>query len=70
MKVVELNVKDLGLRNAIQFSMMSDDVEILVAPSQSLIPLRCDWYVSDKQIKGIAEIVAKVDGKNMFFKWI
>lgn len=70
MKVIELNVKDLGLSKAIQSSMKANNVEILVAPSLDLIPFRCDWYVSKKQIKGIADIVAKVDNQTMYFKWI
>ena len=66
---VELNIKDFGLQGAIKQAIGAQNVEIKVAPSYSVIPFRVDWIVSDKQIKGIADVVANVDGDTLYFKW-
>lgn len=68
--VVELNVKDLGLQDAIAKALNADNVEVLVSMGSSKIPFRCDWLVSNKQINGIADVVAKVDGIRTFFQVI
>lgn len=70
MKRVELNVKDFGLQGAIAKALNAEKVEVLVSMATSLIPFRCDWLVSNKQIKGVADVVAKVDGKRTFFQVI
>lgn len=68
--VVELNVKDFGLQGAIANALNATNVEVLASMSSSLIPFRCDWLVSNKQINGVADVVAKVDGIRTFFQVI
>lgn len=70
MKTVKLNVKEFGLQHAIVVAMNTNNVEVIVSMPSDFIPFKCDWYVSDKQIKGIADVIALVDNKKMYFKWI
>lgn len=67
---VELNVKDFGLRYAIKNAFNAEDVEVLVAPGKDNIPFRCDWIASIKPIKGIADVIAMIDGAKVYLKWI
>lgn len=70
MTTIELNVKEFGLQDAIAKALNATSVEVLVSMPARVIPFKCDWFVSEKQIKGIADVVAVVDGKKMMFKAI
>lgn len=68
--IVELNIKDLGLQEAIRVALNASDVCVLVSSAYGDLPFRADWRVSGKQLKGIADVVALVDGCKKFFSWI
>ena len=67
---IELNVKEFGLQKAIAIAMNSNNVEVIVSMPNENIPFRCDWIASDKQIKGIADVIANVDNARVYFKYI
>lgn len=70
MTTIELNVKEFGLQDAIAIAMNANHVEVIVSMPAELIPFKCDWFVSETQIKGIADVVASVDGEKRYFKFI